>query len=66
MIITVNGTSTEVRDGCGIGDLLEQLAIRRDRVAVEVNREIIPKADHDTHLLAAGDEVEIVQFVGGG
>jgi sulfur carrier protein len=66
MIITVNGKATDVKDGCTIGQLLEQLEIKRDRVAVEVNLDIVPKASHDSHALAAGDVVEIVQFVGGG
>ena len=66
MIITVNGKATDVKDGCTIGQLLEQLEIKRDRVALEVNLDIVPKASHDSHALAAGDVVEIVQFVGGG
>ncbi|ABL01067.1 sulfur carrier protein ThiS [Pelobacter propionicus] len=66
MIITVNGKATDVKDGCTIGQLLEQLEIKRDRVAVEVNLDIVPKASHDSHALAAGDVIEIVQFVGGG
>lgn len=66
MIITVNGKATDVKGGCTIGQLLEQLEIKRDRIAVEVNLDIVPKASHDSHTLAAGDVIEIVQFVGGG
>jgi sulfur carrier protein len=66
MLVTVNGKSTEVKDGCTIGQLLEQLEVKRDRVAVEVNMDIVPKASHDSHALAPGDIIEIVQFVGGG
>lgn len=66
MLVTVNGKPTDVHESCTIGELLEQLEIKRDRVAVEVNLEIIPKASHDFHPLAPGDVIEIVQFVGGG
>lgn len=66
MLVTVNGKPMDVNAGCTIGELLGQLDIKRDRVAVEVNLEIIPKASHDSHVLNEGDVIEIVQFVGGG
>jgi thiamine biosynthesis protein ThiS len=46
--------------------LLEWLKVRRDTVAVEVNREIIPRARHGDRRLEEGDAVEVVTFVGGG
>jgi len=46
--------------------LLERLNMRRGRVAVEINREIVPKADYDATIVRAGDRVEIINFVGGG
>ena len=66
MLVTVNGESTETKDGGTIGELLLQLQIQRERVAVEVNLDIIPKTGYDSHSLATGDRIEIVQFVGGG
>ena len=66
MQIIINGDSTEIKDGSTVGGLLEGLRIGRERVAVEVGLEIVPKADYDTHTLRDGDKVEIVQFVGGG
>ena len=66
MIITVNGESTEFSDGSTVAELLERLQIPRERVAVEVNLDIVPKARHYSHILADGDRIEIVQFVGGG
>jgi sulfur carrier protein len=66
MFVTVNGEATETRDGCSVGELLAVLQIQRERVAVEVNLDIVPKARYDCHPLAAGDRIEIVQFVGGG
>jgi len=66
MLVSVNGEQTEVRDGSCVGDLLERFQIKRDRVAVEVNLDIVPKSAYDSYILQAGDRVEIVQFVGGG
>jgi len=66
MKVLVNGDSTDIRDGCTVAELLEALQIGRDREAVEVGLEIVPKASYDSHALREGDKVEIVQFVGGG
>jgi sulfur carrier protein len=66
MRVMVNGDSTDIKDCSTVAGLLEDLQIGRDRVAVEVGLEIVPKAQYDTHVLQAGDKIEIVQFVGGG
>jgi thiamine biosynthesis protein ThiS len=66
MKVLVNGDSTEIRSGITVAELLEDLQIGRDRVAVEIGLEIVPKALYATHNLQEGDRVEIVQFVGGG
>jgi sulfur carrier protein len=66
MKVTVNGDSTDIRDGSTVAGLLEDLQIGRDRVAVEVGLEIVPKAQYNTHVLQEADKIEIVQFVGGG
>jgi len=66
MKILLNGEDTEQSDGITIAGLLIQLGIGLDRVAVEVNQAIVPKAKHETHLLSDGDRIEIVHFVGGG
>jgi thiamine biosynthesis protein ThiS len=46
--------------------LIEQLGMKQDRVAVELNRNIVPRADWAATNLAEGDQLEIVHFVGGG
>ena len=46
--------------------LIEQLGMKQDRVAVELNRNIVPRADWPATNLAEGDQLEIVHFVGGG
>jgi len=66
MKLVVNGQAAEVPDGLSVAGLLGHLAIRAERVAVEVNRQVIRRERHSDHLLAEGDRVEIVTFVGGG
>jgi sulfur carrier protein len=66
MQIIVNGEQIDVADSCNVTGLLERLQISLERVAVEVNLEIVPKAQYSDHLLSADDKIEIVQFVGGG
>ncbi len=65
MQLQVNGDSLEF-DGRTISDLLVQLAIHGRRLAVEVNRDIIPKSEHADFALSDGDIVEIVHAIGGG
>jgi sulfur carrier protein len=66
MEITVNGVTTEVPDGLSVRKLVEHLGFTEGPVAVEVNREIVPRATHASRPLSAGDVVEVVHFVGGG
>ena len=65
MNLTVNDNPLDF-NGNTIADLLEQLEIRGRRLAVEVNREIVPKGEHETFKLKDGDRVEIVHAIGGG
>ena len=66
MQIFINGDSKTVDQGCTIAWLLDLLNVGRERVAVEVNMEIVPKTAYDSHVLTDGDKIEIVHFVGGG
>ncbi len=66
MQLTVNGHARTVPDTSSVADLLDALKLDRGRVAVEVNRELVPRTRHAEHRLAAGDVVEIVTLVGGG
>ena len=66
MNIQLNGEQKEISAGCTIANLLESLGIGRDRVAVEVNLDIVPRTRHAEQVVKEGDRVEIVQFVGGG
>lgn len=66
MQIFINGDPKTVDQGCTIACLLDLLNVGRERVAVEVNMDIVPKTAYGSHILADGDKIEIVHFVGGG
>jgi thiamine biosynthesis protein ThiS len=66
MRLTVNGETREVPDSATLADLLASLGIDARRVAVERNREIAPRSQWSEIALREGDQLEIVQFVGGG
>jgi sulfur carrier protein len=64
--ITVNGEAREVPEALTVRGLIEHLGLTEGPVAVERNREIVPRAEHERTPVAAGDVLEIVHFVGGG
>ena len=64
--ITVNGKQREVAEGTSIATLLKELELPPPQVAVEVNLQLVPRARHAEHRLAAGDRLEVVTLVGGG
>ncbi len=66
MQLTVNGEARAMADHATVAELLHALGLDARRIAVEVNREVVPRAEHARHKLAAEDAVEIVTLVGGG
>src|SRR5436190_22533272 len=64
--LIVNAKPVEFPAPPSIAELLQQLAFDPRRVAVEVNRRVVPRVEHDGVRLAAGDAVEVVTLVGGG
>ncbi len=66
MQLTVNGEPYDLVAVPTVGSLLAALGVAAGRVAVEVNEDVVPRGTWDSHPLAPGDRVEIVQFVGGG
>ena len=64
--IVVNGEERLVPEGENVRSLLAVLGIEADRVAVELDRSIVRKADWDSTAIRDGSRIEIVQFVGGG
>ena len=66
MTITLNGDPHEIPGPLSVSALLAQLEIDARRVAVELNLDVVKKAAYDSSVIKDGDEVEIVNFVGGG
>lgn len=66
MFLQINGEKREYPEGLTIAALVAQLGMKPDRVAVELNFEIVPRAKWDASILKEGDELEVVHFVGGG
>jgi len=64
--ITVNGDALEVPDDLTVMGLVAHLGLTTGPVAVERNREVVPRAEHDVTRVVDGDQLEIVHFVGGG
>jgi len=66
MRVTVNGEARDVPDGLSVRGLVEALGLTDGPVAVEKNREIVPRALHAETAVAENDVLEIVHLVGGG
>jgi sulfur carrier protein len=66
MHIVLNGESLELPSALDVAALLRRLGLAEKRVAVEVNREIVPRSRHADRMLREGDEVELVHAMGGG
>jgi thiamine biosynthesis protein ThiS len=64
--IVLNGEERAIAQGDTIAGLIRSIGLDPERLAVEVNRTIVKRAEWSSTILAAGSEVEIVQFVGGG
>jgi thiamine biosynthesis protein ThiS len=64
--ISVNGENRAAKPGTSVSDLLRELGLDGNRVAIERNLEILPRPQWMQTLVAPGDRYEIVQFVGGG
>lgn len=66
MKIEVNGEAREVADGLTVEELVRELGLRPEIVAVERNRELVTRSHRGTTRLAPGDRIEVVTLVGGG
>lgn len=66
MRLTINGKDQIFTDTLNLAQLIEQLGMKGDRVAVELNREIVSRSQWAETSLKDGDRLEIVNFVGGG
>jgi sulfur carrier protein len=66
MQIVVNGETRAVDPGLTAAQLVELLDLGGRRLAMEINREILPRSQYGEHQLCNGDQIEIVQAIGGG
>ena len=64
--VTINGVRHEAPSGALLVDVLRSLGVDARRIAVERNREVVPRAEQAAVVVAEGDAYEVVQFVGGG
>ena len=66
MRVILNGDEREFPDALTLAQLVEQLGMKADRLAVELNRQIVRREQWATTQLHEGDKIEVVHFVGGG
>ena len=64
--LVVNGEPRSVPRGCTVEGLVRSLGMERKRIAVAVNRDVVPRSHFPEHRLSPGDRVEILEAVGGG
>jgi sulfur carrier protein len=64
--IQVNGEQREVNDGSALPELIAALQLKPQQIAIELNQQVIRRAQWETTVLQEGDKIEIVHFVGGG
>ena len=66
MDVIINGKTEQLPAGINAAQLIEQLGLSNERLAMEVNREIVPRSSFEAHIFKAGDQIEIVRAIGGG
>jgi sulfur carrier protein len=66
MNVVVNGKPREVPDELTVRGLLDHLGLTEGPVAVEINREVVPRAEHASRRVLDADVIEVVHLVGGG
>ncbi len=66
MKLQINGEPRDLPDGLTVATLIEHLAMKPDRLAVELNLQIVPRPQWQATTLKDGDKLEVVRFVGGG
>ncbi|MGC2235463.1 MAG: sulfur carrier protein ThiS [Pyrinomonadaceae bacterium] len=66
MNILINGEDREISSEVNLTELLKTLSLPTERVAVELNKEVVRKKDWENIKIAEGDKLEVIHFVGGG
>lgn len=66
MKIYINGETREIENEASLSELLKQLSLPSERIAIELNKEVVRRKDWETIRIKDADKIEIVHFVGGG
>lgn len=66
MTIVINGDSKEIPNGLNLEDVLNFFSLPSQRVAVELNKTVVPRREWNTTMVAESDKIEVIHFVGGG
>ena len=66
MTIVVNGETKEIPKEINLSELLELLALPSERIAIELNKQVVRKKDWANIVIKDADKIEVVHFVGGG
>lgn len=66
MEVILNGEPQQLPDGISAAALIERLGLAEQRLAMEVNQEIVPRSTFESRVLQPGDRIEIVRAIGGG
>ena len=64
--ITVNNEPQQLNQTCSLADFLITQGLTGKRLAVELNRQIVPRSQHPVQMLSDGDKMEIIHAIGGG
>lgn len=66
MKVFINGETREINKQVNLVELLKEFSLPSERIAIELNREVVRKKDWESILINEADKIEIVHFVGGG
>lgn len=66
MNVIINGEKKEIFKEVNLNELLKLLSLPSERIAIELNREVVRKKDWETIQVSDGDKLEVIHFVGGG
>ncbi|MBA2620591.1 MAG: sulfur carrier protein ThiS [Acidobacteria bacterium] len=66
MKVFINGETKEISGETNLNKLLEQFSLPLTRIAVELNKQVVRRADWETIKINEADKIEIIHFVGGG
>lgn len=66
MKVLINGETKEISNELNLSDLLKHFSLPSERIAIELNKEVVRKKDWENIKIAEGDKLEVIHFVGGG